>query len=405
MLFRLAWRNIWRNKRRTAITAASILFAVLFATFMESIQKGAWDHMINSVVNYYYGYVQVHQKGYWDEQTIDKAFPLADSLMQLQEKVPEIRQVLPRIESFALASTGEHTSGVMVIGIDPQRENAMTNLRDRISEGKYFEDNEEAALVAEGVAENLGLSLGDTIVLISQGYHGVNAAGKYPIKGMVNFGSPELNKQMVYLPLPVAQYFYGAEGLATSLALKIDGQDDIKPVMKALDSKLDPSAYEVMDWKDMLPDLVEAKTVDSAGNVIVYVILYLIIAFGIFGTILMMSKEREYEFGVLISIGLHRWQLGLTVWLEVMMLGLFGALLGILASMPLVWYFHVNPIRFSGDYAEAMEKFGFEAIFPAIFEAHIFLIQALLVFIITAILALYPIFKIRKLKPVQAMRA
>ena len=74
MLFRLAWRNIWRNKRRTAITAASILFAVLFATFMEAIQKGAWGHMINSVVNYYYGYVQVHQKGYWEEQTIDKAF-------------------------------------------------------------------------------------------------------------------------------------------------------------------------------------------------------------------------------------------------------------------------------------------------------------------------------------------
>lgn len=405
MLFRLAWRNIWRNKRRTAITAASILFAVLFATFMEAIQKGAWDHMINSVVNYYYGYVQVHEKGYWDEQAIDKAFPLADSLRQLDEQVPEIREVLPRIESFALASTGDHTSGVMVVGIDPELENSMTSLRDRISEGGYLEDNEEAALVAEGVAENLGLSLGDTIVLISQGYHGVNAAGKYPIKGLVNFGSPDLNKQMVYLPLPVAQYFYGATGLVTSLALKLDEQDDIKPVLKALYTELDTSAYEVMDWKEMLPDLVEAKTVDSAGNVIVYIILYLIIAFGIFGTILMMSKEREYEFGVLISIGLHRWQLGLTVWMEVIMLGLLGALMGILASIPLVWYFHVNPLRFSGDYAAAMEKFGFEPIFPAIFEAHIFLTQALLVFIITALLALYPIFKIRKLEVVQAMRA
>lgn len=405
MLFRLAWRNIWRNKRRTAITAASILFAVLFATFMESIQKGAWDHMINSVVNYYYGYVQVHQKGYWDEQAIDKAFPLADSLMRLQEKAPAILQVLPRIESFALASAGERTSGVMVVGIDPEAEDAMTSLRSRISAGKYLEDNEEAALVAEGVASNLGLSLGDTIVLISQGYHGVNAAGKYPIKGMANFGSPELNKQMVYLPLPAAQYFYGADGLVTSLALKLGSQDDIKPVLKALHNELDTSAYEVMDWKGMLPDLVEAKTVDSAGNVIVYFILYLIIAFGIFGTILMMSKEREYEFGVLISIGMHRWQLGLTVWLEVIMLGLLGAFLGILASMPLVWWFHVHPLRFSGDYAEAMEKFGFEAIFPANFEAHIFLLQALLVFIITAILALYPIFKIRKLQVVQAMRA
>ena len=405
MLFLLAWRNIWRNKRRTAITAASILFAVLFATFMESIQKGAWDHMINSVVNYYYGYVQVHEKGYWDEQTIDKAFPLADSLKQLQEKTSEIRQVLPRIESFALASTGDHTSGVMVVGIDPQVEDAMTNLSGRISEGRYLEDNEEAALVAEGVAENLGLGLGDTIVLISQGYHGVNAAGKYPIKGMVHFGSPELNKQMVYLTLPVAQYFYGATGLVTSLALQLDEQDDIRPVLRALHTELDTSAYEVMDWKDMLPDLVEAKTVDSAGNVIVYFILYLIIAFGIFGTILMMSKEREYEFGVLISVGMHRWQLGLTVWMEIIMLGLLGAFAGILASIPLVYYFYVNPLRFSGDYAAAMEKFGFEAIFPANFEAHIFLLQALLVFIITAILALYPLVKVRRLKPVEAMRA
>ena len=119
----------------------------------------------------------------------------------------------------------------------------------------------------------------------------------------------------------------------------------------------------------------------------------------------MMSKEREYEFGVLISIGMHRWQLGLTVWLEVIMLGLLGAVLGIVAALPVVWHFHLNPIRFSGDYAEAMEKFGFEAIFPTLFEAHIFLTQALLVFILTAILALYPIFKIRKLKPVEAMRA
>ncbi|MCB0568362.1 MAG: ABC transporter permease [Phaeodactylibacter sp.] len=405
MLFRLAWRNIWRNKRRTLITVASILFAVLFATFMEAMQKGAWDHMISSVVNYYFGFVQVHEKGYWDEQSIDKAFPLADSLVQLGARSKSIKEVVPRIESFALASTGNNTSGVMAVGIDPEAENSMTGLEGRISKGQYLKGGEPAALVAEGVAEHLSLSLGDTLVLISQGYHGVNAAGKYPIKGLVNFGSPELNKQMVYLPLDEAQYFYGAPGLATSLALKLDSQGDIKPTLRALYNGLDTSVYEVMDWKEMLPDLVQAKSLDSAGNIIIYFILYLIIAFGIFGTILMMTKEREYEFGVLISIGMRRWQLGASVWLEVIMLGLLGALGGILASLPLVWYFNVNPIRFSGDYAAAMESFGFQPIFPTLLAPHIFLQQALLVFILTALLAIYPIYKIRKLRPVQAMRA
>lgn len=399
----MAWRNIWRNRRRTFITAASILFAVLFASFMDSLQRGAWDNMINNVVNYYFGYVQVHQDGYWEEQSIDKAFPLADSLEQVGA-VEGVEAVLPRLESFALAAAGETTSGVLVAGILPNVENKMTDLENRLVEGEYLTESDEAVLVASGVADKLGLALGDTLVLISQGYRGVNAAGKYTIKGIAKFGSPDLNKQMVYLPLPAAQYFYGAPGLATSLALKLGGQEDIKPVVAALRTQLDTSAYEVMDWEELLPDLVQARELDTAGNVIVYFILYMIIAFGIFGTILMMSKEREYEFGVLISIGLQRWQLALSVWVEVILLGVLGALSGILLSMPIVYYFKVNPIRFGGEMASSLEKFGFEPIFPATFDMQIFMTQALYVFILTAVLALYPIFKIRKLQPVQAMR-
>lgn len=404
MILRLAWRNIWRNRRRTFITAASILFAVLFASFMESLQRGAWDNMISNVVNYYFGYVQVHESGYWEEQSIDKAFPLVDSLDAIGE-TEEVQAVIPRIESFALASAQDNTAGVLVAGIKPEVEDRMTNLSTRIVEGAYLETGDNAALVASGVADRLSLGVGDTLVLISQGFRGVNAAGKYPIKGIAEFGSPDLNKQMVYLPLPVAQYFYGADGRVTSLALKLESQDDIKPVVQVLHRQLDTAAYEVMDWKEMLPDLVEARQLDTAGNVIVYIILYLIIAFGIFGTILMMAKEREYEFGVLISIGLQRWQLALSVWIEVVMLGILGALSGILASIPVVLYFKWNPIRFSGDMASSLEKFGFEPIFPATFEPQIFLTQALYVFLVTAVLAIYPIVKIRGLQPVEAMRA
>lgn len=403
MLFTLAWRNIWRNRRRTFITAASILFAVLFASFMDALQRGAWDNMINNVVNYYFGYVQVHQEGYWKEQSIDKAFSLADSLERIGT-VDGVSAVLPRLESFALAAAGETTSGVMVVGIQPEVENGMTDLKNRLVEGRYLLEEEEAVLVASGVAEKLGLKLGDTLILISQGYHGVNAAGKYPIKGIAKFGSPDLNNQMVYLPLPAAQYFYGAPGMVTSLALKLDDQEDIPEVVGALRAQLDTSAYEVMDWEELLPDLVQARELDTAGNVIVYFILYMIIAFGIFGTILMMSKEREYEFGVLISIGLQRWQLAFSVWIEVILLGLTGALAGILLSMPVVYYFKVYPIRIGGEMASSLEKFGFEPVFPATFDMQIFLMQALYVFILTAVLALYPIFKIRKLQPVQAMR-
>jgi ABC-type lipoprotein release transport system permease subunit len=407
MLIKMAWRNIWRNKRRTYITMASIMFAVFFAAFMESIQIGAWDHMLSNVVNYYYGYAQVHQNGYWDEQSIDKAFPLNAKLETLPEEIPEIKGVVPRIESFALASHEQTTKGVLVVGVDPDVEDRMTNLSTRLSAGSFFEAGDQAVLVGEGVAEALNLNLGDTLVLISQGYHGTNAAGKYPIKGLLHFGSPELNKRMVYLPLKEAQWFYGAEQLITTVALRLDKKEDTPLAVEAVKTNLDMENYEVMDWKEMIPDLVEARELDRAGNLLVLYVLYLIIAFGILGTILMMTKEREYEFGILIAIGMQRLKLAASVWLEILFIGIMGALAGIIVSLPLVYYFHVNPIDLSvmgEDAVATYEKFGMEPILPAAFDLNIFLAQAWVIFLIVTVLAFYPLFKIRKLKPVEAMR-
>ncbi len=405
MLFTMAWRNIWRNTRRTLITVSSILFAVLFSSFLSAFQEGAWDQMINNVVNYYYGYAQVHQQGFWEDQSIDRAFEYVDTLDRVVGGIDEIKGMVPRIESFALASYGSSTTGVLVTGIDPEAENRMTRLKDRLVEGRYLGKGTEAVLVGKGVAERLKLGVGDTLVLISQGFHGVNAAGKYPVAGLLSFPSPELNKQMVYLPLPTAQWFYGAEGRVTTLALHLKDQKSTALAVKELRSQLELADYEVMDWKELMPDLLEARTLDTAGNVIVYIILYLIIAFGIFGTILMMTNERQYEFGILTSIGMHRRQLATTVSLEILLLGVLGSIAGILVSAPLVYYFHINPVEFSGDYAVSMERFGFEPIFPTKWAMDIFLNQALVVFVITIVLAVYPVIRIMRLDPITAMRS
>ncbi len=405
MLLKLAWRNIWRNKRRTYITAASILFAVLLASFMQSIQKGAWDKMENSLITSYFGYAQLHQEGYMEDQTIEKAFPFSPEIQELPKNIDGLNGFVPRLASFALASYGIQTKGVFVVGTDPKAENNLTRLADKVVQGSYLNGDENSALIVEGVAKTLKIGLGDTLVMISQGYHGVNAAGKFVIKGILHFPSPQLNKQFVFLPLGAAQSFYGAEGLVTRVSLDIAGKEQMPQAIQAVQKNVGEN-YEVMDWQELLPALVEAREVDTAGNFLVLLILYVIITFGIFGTVLMMTKEREYEFGVLVAIGMNRLKLGALVWMEIIMLGLFGAFLGILASLPVVGYFNNHPLDFSQmeGMSQAYEKFGFEPIFPAAFEWQIFLTHAVIVFLVTSVLAIYPLLKIWKLKPVEAMR-
>ena len=155
MLLKLAWRNIWRNKRRTLITVASIFFAVLFSIFMNSFQKGGWVRMLDNIVNYYYGYAQIHQKGYWSEKTINESLVLNDTLLILPTKIEGLKRIIPRLETFALLSSGEHTSGMMIVGTDPAAEDHLTQLKSRLVEGTYFNQKDKSLLIAEGVKDLL----------------------------------------------------------------------------------------------------------------------------------------------------------------------------------------------------------------------------------------------------------
>ena len=117
MLLQLAFRNIWRNKRRTLITIGAVCFAVFLASFMKSFQKGAWDSIIDGSVNQYFGFAQIHKNGYWNDQSIDNSVLFDDQLKDLPNKANLVQAVIPRLESFALASEGELTAGVLVLGL------------------------------------------------------------------------------------------------------------------------------------------------------------------------------------------------------------------------------------------------------------------------------------------------
>lgn len=404
-LMKLAWKNLWRNRSRTAITISAIFFAVILSVTTSSLQDGVFDHFIRNMVSFYSGYIQVHKNGYWDQQILDNGFetngPLEDQVVQN----PNVESVAPRIESYALASVQELTKGCMVMGISPEWEDRITFLRSKIIQGKYFENNESGnvALLAEGLALRLNLQLHDTIILISQGYHGAMAAGKYLVQGIVKFGSPQLNDQLLYLPLPVAQEFFSGENLVTSYVLSLQTENNLEATAKTLQAGLG-TAYEVMTWMQMMPEVEQHIKTDKGSMYIISGILYTLIGFGIFGTLLMMMAERKYEMGMLIAIGMKKNKLIVVLLAESVLNVFIGCMAGILVSIPIVFYLKQNPLRFGGEMAEIYERFGFEPVFPASTNVWIFVTQGVIVLIMGFVLSLYPMIKVLGMDPVTAMK-
>ncbi len=404
MLIKLAWRNIWRNKRRTAITVASIFFAVFFAVFLRSMQLGAYGKMIDSVVRFYSGHVQIHAKGYWDDQTLDNSFSQNDPDLAVISQLDNVELTAIRLEGFGLSSVGEVTKGVMLLGVDPTTENLLMGLGDKIQSGALFDANDQSVIVAEKVAEFYHLSVGDTMVFISQGYHGSSAAAKYPVSGIAKFTAMILNERAVLFPLKEAQNFFSAEDRATSIAVIVKNPNSLKETASELRAKLDSSKFEVLDWEEAMPELVQAIQADGAGGIIMLMILYMVVTFGMFGTMLMLIQERVYEFGVLLSIGMSRFKLWSIVFLEGLMTTMVGAVLGVIGVYPLVLYFYNNPYEFTGGAAQAMREQGWEPVLPASLDPSIAITHMLIIVVISILIAFYPAITIRKLHPVEARR-
>lgn len=405
LYLKLAWRNLWRNKRRTLITMASVFFAVIMATLMMSMKEGSYTNMTNSMVASYTGFIQVHARGYWDSKSLDDSFVLTDSMKQVLDANDKITGYVERIESFALSATRETTKGAMVVGTDPEAEIRMTQLHERIDTGSYFEADDKAVLIGSGLAEYHKVTVGDTIVLLGQGYHGSSAAGKYPIKGIVKFGSPDLSKQLIMLPINEAKRLYGTEGTISNLVLLIDDPEAATAISAGLANDLGES-LEVMAWPELVPDLVDMIEADRVEGYIFMFILYMVISFGIFGTVLMMMAERQHEFGVLVAVGMKRSKLALVVFLEVISISLLGALAGIAGAYPVIGYFFLNPIRFGGEEAgKMMEEYGMEPILQPSLDLNIFAKQALIVAAVASIIAIYPFISVLRLSAIKAMRS
>jgi putative ABC transport system permease protein len=467
---KIAWRNLWRNKRRTIITSASVFFAVFFAVIMRSYQLGSYDHMIRNYIESYSGYIQVQNVNYQDNPSVDYSFDFSDSLSATVSGINKVVSVSPHIESFALASSGTQSKGVAVLAIDPEKESKFSNPENKLVKyritnetiarlkesailpakvldnveknsgrsyssrarlelemglstndndqyipeilnasevsNEFLSDSDDGILVSDRLADYLKVSIGDTVILMGQGYHGSSAAGIYPVRGIIKMPSPEIDNRLIIMTIPTAQTFFDSKGKITSLSVNLTSKSDrtIKEVQDKINLLLKDKKTIAKTWKELNPVLVQQIEGDSQTGMATLGLLYFIIFFGIFGTVLMMIAERTREFGVLIAIGMQKRRLKRILTIEMILLGTQGLISGLLASTPFILYFYYFPIILKGDLGKMMEDYGWDAIMPAAWFGPYFYWQAIIVGLMVFLATLYPLRKIGKLKEIEALR-
>ncbi|MCA1759414.1 MAG: FtsX-like permease family protein, partial [Bacteroidales bacterium] len=383
---------------------SSIIFSVLLASWMRSMQEGSYDSMIENVVKFYSGYLQVQDTAYWEERTLENSMEVSPELIQQIENLNDVTLVSHRLESFALAANHQHSKPGMVLGIEPDEEDRITSISKKIKAGEFLHPGDKSVVLGKGLAEFLNLTVGDTLVMIGQGYHGISANGLFPVKGIMEHPNQEFDKRLVLLDIEAAREFYSAYGLSTSLVVMTSDHYQVNHLKNDIGNLLSPEKT-VLTWVEMQPEIEQLIQSDRASGIIMLGILYLVIAFGMFSVIMMMVKERRREFGVIHAVGMKKRKMAIVVLLETLFIGIIGCTIGLTVSYLFCLWFYHHPIPLTGEMATATVQYGMEPYMFFSIQPSLFYNQMILVFFISLFIAIFPVFNIYRLKITSALRA
>ncbi|PWI33294.1 ABC transporter permease [Vibrio albus] len=403
MLVKLAWRNIWRQKRRTFLTAGALALALFLSLLMRSMQEGSYSISIDHAARFYTGLIQLQHPKYAESLSINDLLPMTDDFIQPVLQNPDISDHLPRLESFALAAAGERSKGVMVIGAVPEMEKGYSNLDQKLIAGEFLTEDDRQVLIGERLANYFRLKIGDEIVLYGQGYRGQTAAGLYPVKGILHFPMPQLDSQLVYMPLSLAQNLYSTGKQVTAWVLHTRDLALVTGTEATLEKHYGDTV-NVRDWEELAPEMSQQITMDKVSGIFMLYILYGVVGFGLFATITMMTLERQREFAVMLATGMLRIRLLQLVAVESLFIATLGIVLGLMVAAPVLTYLHFNPIQMTGDAARMMEETGFEPILPVLIAPSLIANQIIAVLVLLLISLIYPMVRIFRLSLASALK-
>lgn len=404
----MAWRNVWRNPRRTWLTVAAIAFACLVLVFMLSFQLGSYATMIDSSVKIEAGHLQVQAEGYHADHEMRQTVDDPAAVGRVLDGIPGVEAYTRRATAYAVLSSEARTYAGQVVGIDPEREARVSSLESLVRQGEFVSaDDPEGALVGDLLANNLKIGLGDELTVIGQGLDGSVAATVLSVRGVFSSGIDELDRSTVEMPLATFQQVFtmgDAVHQVVAIAQDLWSVPEIqKQVVAGVEGFGQSPPLVVLDWNELMPGLLQSITVDLVSGLIFYVALIFVVAFSILNTFLMAFLERTHEFGVMMAIGTKPGRLGRLLLLESLALTGVGIVAGIVLGCAVTLYFQSHGIDVSGA-NELLERFGISGrMYPRLSVVSA-LAGPLLVMVITGLAALYPALKIRRLRPVEALR-
>ena len=413
-LFTVAWRNLGRNRKRTLLSLSAIAVAAMTITFLFSLLGGMDADLASNLINHFNGEVRVRHESYGEYERFN---PLHLRVTDAEEVVEALRgtggvmAVSPRISFPGAVFQEESTFGLQGRGMDFSLEREYQDL-ERILVLGALPDQAEGegkrvpVAVGNGVAERLGLEIGESFTLLATTMSRGSNAMTFQVSGILDFPVSGLNNGTFLLPLSAAQRLLRMDGAVTEVLVKsAEGytpEETAGAVSRSLARFEQREELSVQPWTE-IQSTYSFMQIARVSYSFIALFFFILGSTVIINTIMMTVFERKQEIGTLAALGMDSRQITRLFFYEAAIMSFLGSFLGVVVGSLIVL-----PLSQIGlDFSQAMEGVSMEVsevLYP-IWRLSTTVAVLLVSTVIACIASYFPVRGVSRIEPVEALRA
>ena len=401
VIFKLAWRNLWRNHRRTSIMLAAITVGVWAMIFMTALMRGMVDDMLLNGIRSMPGEVQIHHPQYRDDPSINNSLSAPGKELIEALQAPEIVAWTSRVKVPAVISSERDSRGMVLLGVDPGPEIAVSFDADSIVEGRFLESSDDRGLViGRKMAEHLETDLGKRVVVMSQDPENNIADRGFRIVGIYKAKLASLEETYVYAGRTTLQKLLNMGDMVSEVAITGEDYRNVDLWYPKVREAAGDSV-ETLPWYESNRYLGSMMTMMDGFVLVWVIIIFLALSFGLVNTLVMAVFERIREIGLMQALGMRPAMILYQILTESLLLLLIGLALG-----NVIAYATIIPLQDGIDIsvvAEGMEMMGTSSMLYPALKIEDMVLANVIVIILGLLTSILPAWRAANLDPIRAL--
>ncbi len=303
--------------------------------FYDGLFLGMKDSFIRSATGSFLGEAQIHRGGFRATEEVSATIMNLDSALMDLKTEPYVAAFTVRTLSLAMLTSTADVASVLLVGVKPDLERAISRVAAAIRQGDFFQSgSEQDIVIGSKLADSLGVTLGDRVVITASQAHSSDLAqDMFRVSGIFDLNVKEIDSGMAFVRLEKSQRLLGIGPNAHEIALKFKSLKMSENKNLAFWQKYSRDGNEALSWTDLLPQLKVIFDLTGIIRLVMAGLMIAVVFFGIINTLFMSLYERLFEFGVLRAVGTRPGGIRKLVLFEAASLGVLSAGVGIVLSL------------------------------------------------------------------------